>query len=287
MKTTITKIVGFLINSTASIFPNWNGQVAFKLLCKVQRGGVSERGRRFLATSQKKYLKVDGHNAVLHCWGNGPKKVLFLHGWMSNSQRWQPYISQLDTEQYSVYALDAPGHGLATGNHLNVEIYRQALVQTVEQTGPLDTLVCHSLGSLVAAYAFLYNNSLPINKYVIMGSPSGMDAIFTYFQELLGLSAKAIDNLDSVVNSVLRLPHHEINIANFFNFVKKPVLVIHDTADTITPISPIKKAIKQHDLLETFFTSNLKHDLKSEEVYERVIEFIIRKEKLNKIATAV
>jgi esterase/lipase len=274
MKTIVTKSLGTFINTTAVLFPRWSTEFSFKLFCRVRPVGFSERGKKFLALATTTFLEVDGQSAVLHRWGNGPKNILFLHGWMSNSQRWQTYIERLDLNKYSVYAMDAPGHGMAKGNHMNLEIYRKAIVQAIEKAGTIDTLISHSLGGLVIAYSYLWDKELPIKRFVIMGSPAGMDAIFTYFKELLGLSTRVMRDLENKANSILKIPHQQIVMENFFNNVKRPLLVIHDKTDTVTPFRPIDKALEQKEHLETFFTNGLKHDLKSEEVYAKVIDYI-------------
>ncbi|MEL6810484.1 MAG: alpha/beta hydrolase [Bacteroidota bacterium] len=277
MKKIVLTLMGGFINTTAGLFPRWNGNYAFNLLCKVKRVGISEKGRAFLGRAETRFLDIDGHSAALHKWGSGDKNLLFLHGWMSNSQRWLPYVEGLDLHEYTVYALDAPGHGMAKGNHLNVEIYRNAYVNVVATIGEIDTLVCHSLGSLVGGYGYLVNSQIPVKKYVIMGSPSGMDAIFVYFDELLGLSKRAVQNLEAKINEVLELPHQEISMANFFQKVRQPALVVHDELDRITPLEPIRKASEVNKEIETFFVRGQDHNLKGSETVTRVLDFITEK----------
>ncbi len=274
MKRLIIKVMGGFINITAVWFPKWNAEYSFNLLCKVKRVGISEKGKAFLEKSDTAFLNVDGHSAALHKWGSGPKKILFLHGWMSNSQRWLPYAKQLEEDEYTVYALDAPGHGMAKGNHLNVEIYRNALEQSLSIIGSIDTLVCHSLGSLVGSYAYLHSKDIPVKSFVIMGSPSGMDAIFVYFREMLGLSKRAISNLETKINSVLKIHHSEISIAHFFQQVKQPLLVVHEKNDKITPFEPIQRAAEGQALIQTFFTQGQDHNLKGVDTVDKVIQFI-------------
>lgn len=48
MKNFILKILGFIINSTAPVFPSWNREFSFKLLCRVKRVGITEKGEAFL-----------------------------------------------------------------------------------------------------------------------------------------------------------------------------------------------------------------------------------------------
>lgn len=46
-------------------------------------------------------------------FGTGEKDVLFLHGWRSNKEVWQPVInhSTIQPSNYSIYAMDLPGFG--------------------------------------------------------------------------------------------------------------------------------------------------------------------------------
>lgn len=274
MKRLVLKSIGSFVNTTARLFPKWNANFAFHLLCKVENIGIAKKHSHFFAKAQTVYLDIDGHSAALHQWGRGQKKVLFLHGWKSNSQRWFPYVSQLDLDEYTLYALDAPGHGFAKGKHLNIEIYRQALDQSAVVMGRIDTLVCHSLGSLVGSYAFLQNKSIPIERFVIMASPSGMDAIFIYFKSLLGLSKMAMQNLESKINTILKMPHSDISLANFFREVQKPVLVVHEVSDSVTPFDHIRVASEGNKRVETFFTTGQDHNLKGKETLEKVLQFI-------------
>lgn len=274
MKNIITKSLGIFLNITSVLFPKWSTEFSFKLFCKVSAVGFSEKGKQFLGKANTTFFEVDGHSAVVHRWGNGPKKVLFLHGWMSHSQRWKPYVDRLDLNKYSVYAIDAPGHGMAAGNHLNLEIYRKAIVHVLKEAGSIDTLISHSLGGLVAAYSYLCDKKLPIKRFVIMGAPAGIEPVFSYFQNLLGLSSKVMYHLEQKANSILKIPYEQISMKNFFSTIESPVLVIHEKTDIVTPFKPIEKVLQQNKTIETFYTEGLQHDLKSEEVYAKVTAYI-------------
>ena len=274
MNNLIIKSFGAFINITAFLFPKWNKNNSFKLLSKVQRASISEKGKAFLDIAEQHYFEVDGHSSVLHKWGNGPNKVLFLHGWLSDSQRWLPYHERLDLNKHTMYALDAPGHGMSRTNFLNIELYRQAINEALKAIGPIDTLVCHSFSNTAITYTYLVNPDIDVKRFILMGAPSGMDAIFNYFLEMINLSKSAIKILDGKINEILKIPHSEILIQNFLDKAPQPKLVIHDVNDSITPFAPIKAAIENNASLETLITTGLKHDLKGDEVYDRVHAFI-------------
>ena len=276
MKQVITKSIGLFLNAAAIIAPIWGARFAFNLLCKVRRAGISEKGKAFFEKAIQHTLLLEKNSAVLHKWGSGPKNILFLHGWESNSQRWLPYYNLLEKEKYTIYALDAPGHGMSKGDKLNLEVFRQAIEASLEHIGPIDTVIGHSLSNTAMGYCYGIRPDVDINKFIVMGAASGMDAVFTYFKEILGLSNRSVANLSKKVNTIFKTPHQEVKLMSFFKKVTQPVLVIHDKNDPVTPFEPIEKALKKHPKINSYITNGLKHDLKAEEVYTKVATFIER-----------
>jgi pimeloyl-ACP methyl ester carboxylesterase len=261
------------------IFPKLTRNIAFELLCRVEKIPVREEGQVFFDSGETHWLQIAGYRTALYKWGNGPKKVLFLHGWTSNSQRWKDYVESMDPNEFSCYALDAPGHGTSEGNYLNLEIFREAYEKSLEITGPLDVLIGHSLGNLVAGYQFLHKANTVVKSYVIMGSPSGMEALFDYFEDILGLSPRMLRNLGIKINEVLKIPYESASMEQFFRRLDKPLLLIHEESDAITPIGPIREAAKHALQIETFYTNGLDHTLKSSDVLRKVISFIDKQTK--------
>ena len=41
-------------------------------------------------------MYCDGYEAPVHTFGTGAKHVVLLHGWQSNSKRWEIVINALD-----------------------------------------------------------------------------------------------------------------------------------------------------------------------------------------------
>lgn len=274
MKNILIKSIGAWINFLARVSFKKAGVFAFNVLVKVRSVAISDKGEAFFEAGTQHFFEVNGVSSVLHQWGNGSKKLLFLHGWESNSQRWMPYYEKLDMSKYTMYALDAPGHGMARGNALNMESFRLAILYSLEKINDVDTIIGHSLSNTAVNYMYLMNPEVNVKKFIVMGAASGIDAIFIYFKNMLGLSNKSEAALGEKVNTILKMPHLAITLDNFLKMVKQPVLVIHDEEDAITPYAPIKKALKTHPKIKNYITKGLKHDLKSEAVYHSVLDFI-------------
>ena len=274
MKKIILKLVGIYLNSTARFFPKYNGERAFRILCKVNSPPLKPKTISFFETSKTIMLPTSRKEVALHSWGKGLKSILFLHGWQSNSKQWQPYVNQLDLNEYTIYALDAPAHGASEGNHLNMELYREALNTTVTHIGNVDTVICHSLGCLAMSYAYLYDPKITIQSYIIMGAPSGMPSIFIYLKELLSLSEHTMQNLRNKAHTIFKLSIEDVTLASFFKEITKPILVIHEMNDNVTPFQPIKEAIKRQSKIDTLFTEDQDHMLKGQETIDAVLKFI-------------
>lgn len=274
MKKIILRSLGIFLNCTAHLLPTWNGHFAFTLLCTVQQSSLRPKTRAFYDTASSVSLSLSRDNAVLHSWGTGTKNLLFLHGWQSNASQWKPYVEQFDLDIYTIHALDAPGHGLSSGQHLNVELYREAISKAVYRIGSVDTMIHHSLGSLAGSYAYLHDPLLPVSKYIIMGAPSGMDAIFNYFEERLKLSKKTLENLQLYISKIVKLPISDIQLKMFFAKADKPVFVIHERSDAIAPITPIQTALLSHPHIKTEFMTGQDHRLREQPTIFAVKAFI-------------
>lgn len=274
MEKLIIKLTGLYLNSTV-IFPKYNQDFLFKLLCTVKSPSLKPATIAFFERGTTTFLPTSrGSNVALHSWGTGAKKLLFLHGWKSNSKQWLPYVEQLDLTKYTIFALDAPAHGASQGNHLNVELYRESIESAVKHIGTVDTAICHSLGCLSTSYLYLVDQEISIDSYIIMGAPSGIEAILVYFKEMLSLSPKAIKNLRIKIDSILKLPFDEVTLQQFFKKVRKPCLVIHETSDSVTPIAPIKAAIEELPHINRVYTKDQDHMLKEQETIAIIKEFL-------------
>ena len=269
------KIFTLILNKTAYVLPKWNGKLAFQLLCKVKRIEISSQGNDFLNKAVQSKWSYHDYEATIYKYGSGSKKLIFLHGWLSNSERWREMIESIDLRDYSCYLIDAPGHGRSKGNSLNLEIYRLILIDLVKSQGDIHSIIGHSLGSLVTAYALMRDATLPVDSIILTGAPAGMNSIYDFFKRIMNLNNKTIENMDAFINEeITEIPAHEINIKNFLKVVQQPVLVIHDYDDKICPIVPIETAVALNKQVESFFTSHLGHDLLDREVIKRTLHFL-------------
>jgi pimeloyl-ACP methyl ester carboxylesterase len=110
----------------------------------------------------------------LRRWGHGPK-VLFLHGWLDTSLKWQRSGEHL-SPHYQVWAPDLPGCGQTPAiplRYTKFEIYAEILAKLIEHIDEgkeLHSLVGHSMGGLLSL--LLLQKSYCSTKHLITcGAP--------------------------------------------------------------------------------------------------------------------
>jgi pimeloyl-ACP methyl ester carboxylesterase len=274
MKTFLTKLMGQWLNVLAWVAPATAGKKGFELFCTPFGARLKPHQQEFLSTATQTSLQVGDESVQVYRWGSGSRKILFLHGWQSHSFRWKNYIQALSADQYTIYSLDAPAHGQSGGRILHLPKYAHAIQVFLEQTGEVDTVVSHSLGSLASLFALFQNPSLPVNKLIITGTPGEVEEFMYYYRDTLGLSKRALHQIyQQFIQTVDHHPRY-FSAPRFAEGIVIPGLIIHDQHDPDAPYHHalrIQSAWKNARLITT---QGLGHNLKSKEVIQEVLHFI-------------
>ena len=95
---------------------------------------------------------VDGVEIHSTVAGNGPKTIIFVHGWTCDESSWAGQVPAFD-DTYRVVTLDLPGHGKSDApapDAFSMDLFAKA-VEAVRQEVGADkvVLVGHSMGAVV------------------------------------------------------------------------------------------------------------------------------------------
>lgn len=273
-KKILARTLGCYVNLLALVAPEKAGRHAFNIFCYPVKKTLKPHQRDFLDSAEQFSLYQQGTYIQGYRWGRGAKKIVFLHGWQSHSFRWKKYIQALSKEEYSIYAIDAPGHGLSKGRAFTVPLYSELIQQLVSSLGTIHTLVSHSIGSFSALHALHHTPSLPVERLVIMGSPGKVGDFLHFYRNLLKLSERAALQTEAHFEKVIGKPVSFFSAADFASTLRMPGLIIHDKEDMEAPYAyalSIQKAWKDSALLTT---EGVGHNLKSAEVVKAVTDFI-------------
>lgn len=267
------KLIGAYLNTMGYIAPHKAAQQGFYLFCTPVKPPVLPYHREFLDRAAQFQFESNGTGLKGYRWGNGDKKLLFLHGWQSHTFRWKKYIESFDPEAYTLFAFDAPAHGLSSGKYINIPMYSDAIHSFFREAGPVDSVISHSMGSFSVLHA-LHHHDLPIRKLVLMGSPGEARDFIAFYRAFTGLNDRSMGLiLDYFVEKLDRTPDY-FSAPAFAASVKVPGLIIHDEHDDEAPIAHARRIHAAWPKSRLVTTQGIGHNLKSPQVVEMVKEFV-------------
>lgn len=274
MQRIIMTVIGFLLNVGSVIAPSFTGRIGLKLSCYPRRPKLSERYTAFLHSAQSFTLDYDGDKVIGYQWGNGSKKILFLHGWQSHTYRWKSYIEELMKDDFTIYAFDAPGHGLSEGSFLTVPRYSEVIEKVISMVGQPDHIVAHSIGSFSTLFTLHRLPHVKPKSVVLLAIPGGAPEFFAVFTRLLNLSERTVQVIrKQFMNMGYREPEYYF-APDFAVKMSVKALLIHDEQDDQTPVSNSKIVHDRWKNSRLTITTGLGHSLKSAQIIRDVLGFI-------------
>lgn len=275
MNKILIQSIGLYLNTLALFAPKTAAKKGFELFCWPRRIEMKPHQLDFLSRADEQF-KIDYAGKKVHGyrWGNGSKKILLLHGWQSHSYWWRYVINRLSKEEYTIFSLDAPGHGLSEGDFLNLPHYSGLIEQFITEQKSLHAILTHSFGGFASVYTLHRLPHLQVEKMVVMAAPGEVEFFFLYYQNMLGLSQKAIGLITAQFITTIGHPPSYFQIKNFAGTLNLNGLIIHDTEDKEAPYKnavAINEAWKNSKLITT---TGLGHNLKSKELVEEVARFV-------------
>ena len=183
-------------------------------------------------------------------------------------------MEQLLQQDFTVYALDAPAHGLSSGKMIHVVLYAKVIDLFLQSKPDVTAIVSHSIGGFATTYYLNHYKSHNIEKAIIMGAPGEASDFFDFYKKTLGLSSKALEIIIKEFELQLgQLPSY-FSTAKFAEHLTIPALIIHDRGDVATHHHYSIRLNKHWKNSQLVLTEGLGHDLKSKEVIQMVVNFV-------------
>lgn len=273
-KEILQKSMGLYFNTLAYLNPKKLKKDGFVLFCNPFARRIKPHQMEFLDTAEKTVLKLENHDIQTYKWGNGDKKVLLIHGWASHSFRWKAYIESLTANNYTVYALDAPAHGLSSGKMIHLVLYAKVIHAFLEQNKSVKQIVCHSVGGFATTYFLNQFKNNSVEKVVIMGAPGEASDFFEFYQQTLGLSNKALQLIINEFETQLGKPPSFFSSIKLAETINIPALIVHDKGDMATNYKNSIKLNQHWKNSKLILTEDLGHDLKSDDLIKEVVEYL-------------
>lgn len=274
----LTRIFGFYFNTLSLIAPSKSAKQAFYLFCFPFKAKLQPRHQDFLKTGESFQLKIDEKNVHYYSWGSGPEKVLFVHGWQSNSYRWRKFIQQFDKDKYTLVAFDAPGHGNSESKIGNIPLYEKSIDAVINHIGGVDHFVGHSIGSFACA-SFAYHSQYPMKSFTSLATPYDANEFFAHFNEELKTSNRLQKNMKRYFIEYTGNPVEHYSLGTFSKEINlERALIIHDKEDKSTSPKSSERLFESLKTkgpdVELILTEGLKHNLKSQKIVDDVLAFV-------------
>lgn len=266
-------MLGFYLDALSYISPSRAAKKGFELFCRPFRGPTNDKQRVFFNSADQFTIDHEGFRVQGYRWGNGPRKILFLHGWQSHTYRWKAYVEALPKDKYTVYSLDAPGHGLSSGNFLSVPLYSSLIENFIRQQNGIHAAIGHSLGGFSLLYSY-YRQPLPVDRMILLAPPGEAGDFISTFKKTLGVSDRTVRLVVENFASRYQVTPDFFSARRFAEKVDVKGLIIHDEDDQEAPYHysvPLREVWKQSRLVTT---KGYGHNLKSVSVVKEVVDFI-------------
>jgi esterase/lipase len=274
LKNLIQSFIGLYLNTAAYIAPSYTARFGFDLFCHPFSKKLKPHQQSYLESAKHVQLDYQGSKIQTYKWGSGSKNILLIHGWASHSYRWKSYIERLIKEDYTVYAMDAPGHGLSEGKYLTLIIYCELISKFKSEIGDVDALIGHSIGGYAVLYFLHLNPEFNSTKAVIMGAPGEVADFFEFYQKSLGLNKKAMRLISQEFLTRIGKEPKDFSSLLLAKNVVNPCLIIHDKEDRDTDYNYSLKLHNAWVNSSLKLTEGLGHGLKSKELEMGVLDFI-------------
>jgi len=232
--------------------------------------------------------------------------VLLVHGLGEHSGRWEHVGGRFADHGLDTYAFDLRGHGLSTGNRLDVERWSdflddvESMIEWARFPGRPLVLYGHSLGGLLCTtYA---QSERPQPDLLVLSAPALAASLPSLLQPVVKILARVAPKIrvrtpvkgeqlsrdpgiarayfaDPLVETKVTVRFGAISLAamraalEHLDDIGLPLLVIHGGADTLVPTAS-SAPLGELPLAEREVFANLRHELHNEPEKDRVLDYV-------------
>jgi len=250
---------------------------AFALFCTPRKRTVKPFTSLF-KEAEKLSFSINGITISGFRWNKGgSKRLQVVHGFESASQNFDAYIRAFIDKGYEVLAFDAPAHGISGGKQITLPLYIDILQTIYEQYGPIQSFLAHSFGGLALVH-FLETLTPDRSFRLALVAPATESA--TAIDQLFGILklGKPVRKIfDDIVLQTSGVTPEYYSISRAITHIHMPVLWIHDSGDTITPLRDVQPLMdKKHPHIQFLLTEGLGHRriYRDEKVIEAITTFL-------------
>ncbi|MEM1371663.1 MAG: alpha/beta hydrolase [Pseudomonadota bacterium] len=195
--------------------------------------------------------------------GERTKTVILVHGWTSEASFMAAIAEQVRRSGFRVILFDMPAHGLSPGTHTNMIACARVFIDVVDQLGPIDYAVAHSMGGLAALLAAgggaPYQRACALDGYVLIATPNNINVMTDKFAKGLRLTQAARRQYERHLERIAHNPLSKLCVAGYLNAIQRPVMILHCRDDEEITIDNARKIVRQYPAAELREVNGLGH----------------------------
>jgi pimeloyl-ACP methyl ester carboxylesterase len=223
------------------------GDAAFRLFCIPELSYYRAPNHRQLAARARFHLRHARWQRIATPIGNiqvytfDPDRrvplgtVLVVHGWTGEASFMTAIAEPIRRAGYRVVLFDLPAHGLSGERSTNLIECARATAIIGRQFGPLNAIVAHSFGGMIALVAAEGRQPMPhaleTPRVVLVASPNSVLEVTGEFAEHWGLKSAGRRAFEARLERISGRPLTCFTVVKLLRASACQALVIHDRED--------------------------------------------------------
>ncbi len=274
------------------------GDMAFKIFCTPELSQYRATNHQQLAVRARFHLRnahwrriatpiADIQTYSFEPDGRDPiGTVLAVHGWTGEASFMTAIAEAIRRSGFRVVLLDLPAHGLSGGSSTNLIDCARATALIAKHFGPLDAVVAHSFGGMVALVAAEGHAPMPfrfdIPRVVLVASPDRLSWVTADFSRHWGLTAAARKAFEHRLARVGGRSLDCFTIVKLLQAAGSKALVIHDHDDADVPFECAEDIASNAEAVELQPFSGFGHRniLFAPPVMRTIASYLVREEQM-------
>jgi pimeloyl-ACP methyl ester carboxylesterase len=269
----LPKAIGAYLGTLSYIAPTKSGDLALKIFGTPRKGKIRIKEQTYLQNFETGTLRYNELDIRYYKKGNGTCKVLFLHGWESNTARWRHLFTYLEKSDITIYAIDGPAHGGSGGTEFDSLQYAEFINVACTAFMP-NVLIGHSIGAGSIAYCMSNIKHHAVDKIILMASPDTFSEIMESYITIIGLNQSGQKALHNAIVRKYHIEPKNYCVSDYVKNIQCAGLVIHDTEDDISPLKNGQRIAKNFKQAQLLITDGYGHSLQNEHVFAAIKTFL-------------
>ncbi|HEU4790057.1 MAG TPA: alpha/beta fold hydrolase [Flavobacterium sp.] len=272
------KSVGLYINLLSLIHPKKALQLSYALFTNPRIGRIpNDQLPEILQNTIKETFQHNEHQFQTYTWEGNDTKILLVHGWESNSARWEKTLPYLQKSGSTIIAIDAPAHGQSSGKEFNVPRYAEFINKAVKKYNP-SIIIGHSIGGAACVYHQYLHPETSIEKMVILGAPSDLKTLIDNYIQMLSLNRKMFTLLEKRYLENFNFKLEDFSGGAFAKHINIEGIIAHDTSDTVVAFEEGQKIASGWKKGRFITTKDLGHSMHDDDLYQEIYRFLFEAE---------